>query len=94
LDTQKVCYDLEDVSIPHDGGVLISTAINHKLQVTQVEDSNDELAGLCYVSFRQTDSFKGDLELVKSIRVIVKDSVWSRAKRVPLAEVAINTFVQ
>jgi hypothetical protein len=52
LDTQKVSYDLKDIHVPHDGGILISTTINHKLQVAQVKDGGDQLAGLCDVSIR------------------------------------------
>jgi hypothetical protein len=52
LDAQKVSYDLKDINVPHDGGVLISTTVDHKLQVAQVKDGGDQLASLCDVSFR------------------------------------------
>ena len=48
---ERIQFGRHNLQPWHDGSVLILTVINHKLQVMKVEDSSDELASLCYVSF-------------------------------------------
>jgi hypothetical protein len=83
LDAQEVSYDLERINVPHNGGILVPTAIDHKLQVAQVKDGGNQLASLCNVSLGQADGFQGNFELVESVPIVVAYGIWSGADRTP-----------
>jgi hypothetical protein len=46
-------------------------AINRELEVAEMKDGSDELAGLGYMSFRQTDGLQRRLEAIKTDSIIV-----------------------
>jgi hypothetical protein len=57
MDTQKVSYDLKDITVLDNGSILILTMTKHELQVVQVKDGSDQLTSLYKVSFQKADGF-------------------------------------
>lgn len=92
LDSQKVGDDLQDVRVPDHRRVLVLEPVDRKLQVPEMEDGGDELAGLSHVPLRETDGFESDLELIEPKAVLVPGCVVVRFDD-PLTEVAESGLV-
>ena len=71
LHAQELRNNLQDVEIAHNGGILVSMAINRELQVTEVKDGGDELTCLCYMPLGEAHVLEGDLQLLETRCVLV-----------------------
>ena len=95
---QKVGDDLKNVRVPDDRGILVPVPVDDELEVAEVEDGGDELAGLGDVALGHADGLEGDLELVEAEGVVVAGSLLSaprrHASRAALAEIAVRRLVE
>ena len=65
--TKEFSNNAKDTYVANNSGVNVTTVVNGELNVTQVEDSCEELACLGNMSLRQPDGSERQLELFEAI---------------------------
>ena len=65
--------------------------VNCEFEIAKMEDGHDELTCLGNMSLGKADSFESDFELLKSVCVIISDTVWAGTSTA-LAEVSVLHF--
>jgi hypothetical protein len=41
LNAQEISYNIKNIDVSHNSGILISVAVNHKFEIAQVENGSD-----------------------------------------------------
>ena len=67
--------------------------ISGELEVAQVKDSGDKLAGLSNMTLGKSNGLERQLELLKAIRIIVPDAVVARPSPGALAEIPVLSLI-
>ena len=79
--------------IVNNSSIHVTTAVSGELEVAQVKDSGDKLAGLSNMTLEKPDGLERQLELLKAIRIIVLDTVVVHPSPGALAEIPVLSLV-
>ena len=88
---EEVHYKSKGICISHDGSVDIAGTVDCEFEIAKMEDGRDELTCLGNMSLGKANSFESNFELLKSVCIIVSDTVWVGTSTA-LAEVSVLHF--
>ena len=93
LYTKELGNDAENIHVANDSCVQVTTTVDGELEITQVENGCDELAGLGNMALGEANGLECQLELFKAIGIVVTDTIGASACTSALAEVTVLGLV-